>query len=246
MTKKPMRLTVFAFLIAGLAALPAMAQPIPAGNDYWRTPGDGQTFFEFPDGDVEALCDLPPVAGWNHQAALKGVPQAGSDWDTVVHRLDSVSFPPFNGTPQSMTTRIQVQFLHFVSVAPQPTPCGDLSWTARLAGTQPITDMDITRTSPRGGFFTAHLTVSVELAATDSAGNYVGSLFYTRELPDSTASGTPWSWGPDTNPIFRAGMTDKDDCIAVLREKLNTIDPKSSHFYWVSDMIAKGQCKRPN
>jgi hypothetical protein len=91
MAKHFARLTVFTFLIASLAALPAMAQPIPAGPDYWRTPSNGQTFFEFPTGDVESLCGLPPLLGWSHQVALKGVPQAGSDWDTIVYRLDPVS-----------------------------------------------------------------------------------------------------------------------------------------------------------
>jgi hypothetical protein len=137
---------------------------------------------------------------------------------------------------------VQVRSLTFVSIMPHPTPCGDLNWTARLAGVQPITRMVITRTSPRGGYFTANLTVSVEMAATDSAGNYVGSLFYSRDLPDSTAAGTPWSWSSDNGGIFRAGMTETDDCIAVLRAKRNTFDPDSSHYYWISDMIAQGRC----
>ncbi|MFL6195018.1 MAG: hypothetical protein ACJ75H_12660 [Thermoanaerobaculia bacterium] len=248
MTKHLVRLFIFAFLFASLAALPSMAQPIPAGPDYWVTPSNGQTFFEFPTGDVESLCGQPPLLGWNHQVALRGIPQAGADWDTVVRRLDNINFPPYvPGSTFSATTRVQVQSLNFVSITPHATPCGDLNWTARLAGVQPVTKMVVTRTSQRGGTFSANLTVSVEMSATDIQGKYVGSLFYTRDLPDSTANGTPWSWkDPNGGGIFRPGVNDTDNCIAVLRAKLNTFDPASSHYYWISDMIAQGICTRPN
>jgi hypothetical protein len=247
MTKHLVRLFAFTLLIATFPAIPSMAQPIPAGPDYWVTPGNGQTFFEFPMGDVESLCGKPALLGWDHQIALKGVPQAGSDWDTVVKRLDNVNFPPYvAGSVYSVTTRVQVASLTFTSLAPQPTPCGELNWTARLAGPQPITPMTITRTSQRGGFFYANLTVSVEMTATDVDGNFVGVLYYTRDLP-SPPNGSPWSWSfPDGGGIFRAGMTDTDNCIAALRAKRNTYDPESSHYYWISNMIAQGRCTDKN
>lgn len=243
MIRTSLRVCILGILLVSLAALPSMAQPVPASNDYFRTPANGQTFFEFPDGDVESLCGAPPQAAWNHRVALTGVPQAGSDWDTVVSRLDSLVFPPFNGVAQTLTTRVQVRSLTFVSIASQLTPCGELNWTARLAGAQPITKMVITRSTQGGGTFTANLAVSVELSATDTKGNYVGSLFYTRDLPNPT-TGTPWSWRVDG--VFRAGISDTNNCIAVLRAKLNTVDPASSHYYWISDMIAQGVCTRPN
>src|SRR5262245_17566070 len=85
-------ITVFAVLLASLAALPAAAQVIPAGIDYWRTPNTGGTVFEFPEGDVESLCGLAPVVGWDHKVALQGVPTGGADWDTSVARLDDAVF----------------------------------------------------------------------------------------------------------------------------------------------------------
>lgn len=240
MMRLVVRASILGILLVSLTALPAMAQTIPAGKDYWRTPNNGQTFFEFPAGDVESLCGAPVTSGWNHVVALRGVPQAGSDWDTVVTRLDNATFDA-TGTA---FTRVQVQFLAFVSAAPHGTPCGTLTWRAKLSGAQPITRMTIRRTTNRGGVFYANLLVNVEMQATDSTGKYVGSLFYTRELPDP-GTGTPWSFGATTT-IFRAGMTETDNCIDVLRQKLSTIDPASSHFYWVSDMIAQGKCTRTN
>ena len=237
MAKHFVRLFVLALLIA---SLPAAAQPIPAGPDYWTTPANGQTYFEFPTGDVESLCGQPALLGWDHQVALKGIPQAGSDWDTVVKRLDNINFPPYvPGTTQTATTRVQIASLTFQSIAPQATPCGDLNWTAKLAGAQPITKMTLTRTTQRGGTFFANLAVSVEMIATDANGKYIGSLFYTRDLPNSGPN-SPWSWG--LNGTFRAGMTDTDNCIAALRQKLNTFDPASSHYYYISNMIAQGRC----
>lgn len=236
MTNKPLlRASLLGILLASLAALPAAAQ-IPPGPDYWVTPNNGQTFFDLPDGDGESLCGLPPVAGWNHRIILKGVPVA-ADYDTLVQRLDNVVFDP-NGNGQ---TRILVRALSFASASYQDTPCGPLRWTVGLAGTQSITTMKLRRTSAQGGYFHADIAVNVEFKAYDTADAYVGSLFYNIILPDPT-NGTPWSFGP--GGVFRAGMTPANNCIDVLRKKLNSYSPDSSHFYWISDMIAQGQCHR--
>jgi hypothetical protein len=236
MTRKT---SVLGALLLSLAALPAVAQPsIPPGNDYWRTPANGKTFFEFPAGDVEGLCGLPPVAGWARRATLQGVPATGSDWDTIVARIDKAVF----NTSGIATTRVQIKHLAFKSSAIHSTPCGRLNWTAALFGVQPVTQMTIRRTTAQGGVFNARLLVSVEMKATDAgSGAYVGSLFYTRELPDPGA-GTPWSFGP--TGVFRAGMTETNNCVDVLRAKLNMTDPASSHWYFISDLIAAGKCTR--
>jgi hypothetical protein len=100
--------------------------------------------------------------------------------------------------------------------------------------------MKLRRTGTNGGTFSANIVVNVEFKATDQAGNYLGSLWYTRELPDPD-TGTPWSFGPGGE--FRPGMTPTDDCIAVLRQKLSTFAPDSSHYYFISDLIAQGKCR---
>jgi hypothetical protein len=241
MTRFTLRASLLAILLASLAGLSASAQVIPPGQDFWTTPANGQTFFTFPAGDVEALCGVPPVSGWDHQLAFKGVSLSSEfAYDTVVARLDKAVFDAA-GTAQ---TRVQVQKLSFASIAPQWTPCGPLTWQAALAGTQGVRTMVLHRTSPMGGFFNADLNVRVELRAFNGSNVYIGSLFYDFNLPDPS-TGTPWSFG--TNGEFRAGMTDTNDCIAVLRQKLSTYATTSEHYYYISDMIARGQCKeRPN
>jgi len=223
-------------LLVSFLALPAFAQTIPAGKDYWVTPNNGQTDFTFPDKDVESLCGATPSSTWNHKVLLKGVPAVGSDYDTVVSRLDNAVF----STTLQASTRIQVAALNFASAAPQATPCGTLNWTVGLSGPQAVTTMKLRRTSATGGLFSADIAVNVEFKAFTN-GAYLGSLFYNIVLPDP-AAGTPWSFGP--TGAFRAGMTPANDCIDVLRQKLLTYSPDSDHFYFISNMIAQGQCKR--
>jgi hypothetical protein len=238
MTKLIARMTVLAILLLSLAALPAYAQTIPAGNDFWVTPANNQTTFLFPSGEVESLCGAPVSDTWDHHVYFRGIPQQGADWDTVVARLSNATF----NSSGTASTKIQVKSLNFASIASQVTPCGKLNWTAGLSGPQPITVMNLRRTTARGGFFSATISVRVELRATDaSTGVYLGSLFYTRDLPDTTG-GTAWSFGP--TGAFRAGMTETDDCIDVLRKKLLVTDPDSSHWYFISDMIAQGRCTK--
>jgi hypothetical protein len=240
MTRLIPRAAALGILLVSLAALPCAAQVINPGNDFWTTPANGQTFFTFPSGDVEALCGAVPSSTWNHTLVLQGVPLGTPAYDTVVARLDPAVFDS-TGTA---TTRVQVRALSFASSAPLATPCGSLSWTAGLAGTQGITKMTLHRTSPSGGYFNADLSVAVELRAFDPKGQYVGSLFYNFGLPDQSGASTPWSI--NTAGEFRAGMTTTNDCIAVLRQKLAATPTSSEHYYYISDMIAHGQCTRPN
>ncbi|HET9228987.1 MAG TPA: hypothetical protein VFR31_20080, partial [Thermoanaerobaculia bacterium] len=204
------------------------------------TPANGQTVFAFPDGDVESLCGLPPVSGWDHKVALKGVPAAGSDYDTVVHRIDKAVFDAAGNA----STRIILKHLAFASINPQATPCGNLSWQVGNFGPQAVTNMRLRRLTPKGGLFSADIAVNVEFKAIDSNNNYIGSLFYNFVLPDPQ-NGTPWSFGP--NDQFRAGMTETDNCIDVLREKLALPEYQNPrHQYFISNMIAQGKCERTN
>lgn len=239
MANKPyLRASLLGVLLVSLAALPAAAQ-IPPGPDYWVTPSNGQTFFDFPAGDVESLCGAPAASGWNHRTTLKGVPIA-ADYDTLVSRLDNVVFDA-SGYGQ---TRIIVKGLSFASAAPHSTPCGALDWKVGLAGTQSLTLMKLRRTSAQGGYFHADIAVNVEFKAYKAGStSYLGSLFYNIVLPDPT-NGTPWSFG--SGGVFRAGMTSTNNCIDVLREKLASTSPSSRHFYFISNMIAQGQCTRTN
>ena len=230
-------ITFCALLLASLAVLPATAQQIiPPGDDFWVTFPDGQTVFTFPEGDVESLCGLAPVSGWSPTVTLKGIPAAGSDYDTVVQRMDTAVFDAA-GNAQ---TRIVLRHLAFASIHELATPCGVLHWRVRNFGPQAVTMMRLRRLTPMGGIFSADIAVNVEFQAFDPSDTYVGSLFYNFVLPDPQ-NGTPWSFGP--GGVFRAGMTEANNCIDVLRKKL--ADPKykdPSHQYRISKMIAAGQC----
>lgn len=245
MSKAVLRNAALATLVVALSALPSDAQVIKKGKDLWVTPANGQTLFTFPKGDVEALCGAqaaadPITVTLKGNPAFLGTPDtvAGADYDTVVARLDDAVF---NGNTAS--TRIQVVALQFVSAANVNTPCGNLSFNVGLAGSQAVTVMKLTKTSARGGTFTADISVNVEFQAFKN-GIYIGSLFYNRILPNP-ANGTGWSFGP--NGQFRAGLTETEDCIDVLRAKLQTPfgqDPQ--HFYYISQLIANKDCgKRP-
>lgn len=238
MTRFLLRASVLTISLAILVGVPAAAQVIPKGTDYWRTPLNG-TKFKFPDKDVEALCKKAPDPNWNHEVTLRGIPAQGSDWDSAVARLEDAKFD----RKGNASTRVQFRSLSLISTAPSDTPCGRLIWTARLAkGPQPTTPMTITKKSAQGGVFQADLALRVEMQANHfDTGAYVGSLFFDIKLPDP-ATPTPWSFGVANQ--FRPGMTETNNCIQVLRDKLGTFPPDSQHYYFISDLIAQGKCER--
>ncbi|MDX1997745.1 MAG: hypothetical protein SF066_08485 [Thermoanaerobaculia bacterium] len=226
-----------AVLFAGafaLGAASASAQTIPAGADRWVTPANGQTYFVFPKGDLESLCGRP-ATGALYQAYFVGDPLAGNDWDTAVTRLDNATF----NTAGVATTRIQVTALRFKSLNPVSTPCGVLTFKAELNGGQPISTMTITKTSAKGGTFTANIPVNVVIRAYNQSGAPVGQLFYSRNLPNPT-TGAPWSFGP--TGVFRPGISTTETCVAQLRQKLAGTSPTSSHYYFIENLIAQGRC----
>ena len=229
------RVLLAALALTVLAVLPAAAQNIPAGDDLWTTPNNGQTKFTFNKGEVEALCGLGADDTWDHTVALHGVPLA-ADFDTVVRRLDPAVF--VNNTA---STRVQFAKIHLASNLHR-TPCGELYFDAVLSslGPQPITKMTIRRTSAAGGVFFAKLALNVEIQATQADGTYLGSIFHTVTL-DDVPGGTAWSYGGPQ--VWRPGMTPTNDCLDVLREKLLGYPADSDHFYFISNLIAAGQCR---
>lgn len=239
MSKLILRTAFVGLVLVSLAALPALSQVIPADKDPWVTPANGQTVFTFGPGDVESLCGLPADPTWDHDVVLQGVPFAGTDYDTVVARLDNAVF----NASGVATTRAQVVALSFRSSAPTATPCGVFNWKVGLFGPQAVTKMVITRTTRTGGTFCTDIAVNAELQAFDLNGNYKGSVFANILLDQASAGAcTPWSFDP-ANGRFRPGITDTNNCIDVLRKKLATYPTNSSHYYYISNLIAKGLCK---
>lgn len=241
MDRFAVRGAALALLLAALAAGPAAAgDMIKKGVDFWVTRPNGTTEFTFPFGDVESLCGAKPDPAVVHKIFLRGVPAPGADWDSAVARLRHAKFDG-NGVAE---TAVQFVALAMRSAGPPlQTACGPLDWQVRLAkGPQPVTPMKIVRATPGGGVFFAELALRVEMQANHATTHaFVGSLFYDVKLPDP-AGGTPWSFG--TAAEFRPGMTETDNCIEVLREKLGTFPPDSAHAYFISNLIAQGKCNR--
>jgi hypothetical protein len=238
MTRFLVRTTAVSIFLTILAALPVAAKIIPKGVDYWVTRVNS-TNFTFPDKDVESLCKAAP-GSWDHKVTLQGVPAWGSDWDSAVARL----IPAIFDKDGDAHTLVQFKSLEMVSSAPSDTPCGKLNWRVRLAakGKQPITKMKIIKdASGKGGVFHADLALRVELQANRAdTGAFVGSLFYDIKL-DDPAGGTPWSYG--SQGAFLPGVLNGHTCIDVLREKLGTFPKGSNHIYFISNLIAKGDCR---
>lgn len=234
MNKMIFRLAALTAVAVLLAALPATAQIIPAGDDRWVTPNDGGTFFTFPAGDVESLCGLPATSGWNRQITLTGVPSGGADWDTVVTRLKDADL-----STGSASVPIQVTQMHFRSSGVHVTPCGKLLWEVKAIDHQPVTKMAIYQTSDLGGIFKAEISVRVAFSATKTDGTALGELFYTRDLPEN--GGTPWSWDRTTG-TFRPGIDEDENCFDVLRDKIGTLPAR--HKYYIENLIAQGKCDK--
>ncbi len=235
MTFSSLRKAAFTLAALALLAAPVLAADIPAGPDFWRTEHNGSTFFTFPDGEVESLCGAPASDDWDHVARLGGAPVTG-DADTIIDRLKDAVF--VNGVAR---TDIAVRALHFKSSDVQETPCGPLVWDVKNVGAQPITKMTIRQTSANGGVFNATISVRVNFAGYNaSSGAFVGNLFYTFNLPDTTTGGTPWSFDPTGAAAWRPGMTPANDCAEVLRAKAATLP--AGHGYFIADLIASGRC----
>ncbi|HEX4954010.1 MAG TPA: hypothetical protein VF017_11525 [Thermoanaerobaculia bacterium] len=230
------RRTTLSLAALALLALPAMAADIPAGPDFWRTEHNGSTFFTFPGGEVESLCGAPASDDWDHVVRLGGVPVTG-DADTIIQRLKDANF--VNGVAQ---TQVMVRALHFKSTDVQDTPCGPLVWEVKNTDDQPITKMVIRQTSEQGGTFNANISVRVVFSGYNAnSGAFLGNLFYTFDLPDTTA-GTPWSFDPSGAAAWRPGMSETEDCTEVLRAKALTLPAR--HGYFIADMIAQGRCTK--
>lgn len=233
------RALLFVFALLAVAALPAAAQNIPAGNDYWTTYGTGNTYVNLPAGELESLCGLPPTAGWNRTLRFRGVP-VFADSDTIVRRLDNATFSTTTGN--TATVRVQVTGLRFQGLTTYSTPCGPVTVQATLNGQQPITSMKITRTSATGGFFNSQLRVNAQLIFTHAGTTTeLGRLFYNFDLPDP--GNTVWSYGGIGG--WRPAVNAANDCFATARAKIQTYPDPASHEYYISYYQSRGICPPP-
>jgi len=155
-----------------LAAVPAgAAESVQSGADLWQTT-TGFTFTSFVNNPIPAGFFCAASKPFTGVVNMKGVPLATApagalaDIDTIVRRLDAVSFD----AKGEGTTRIQLLALSLASVKPVDTGCGLYNVTASLAGEQPVTEMKIVRTSDSGGYYVAPLDLNVKVVFTPVSG----------------------------------------------------------------------------
>lgn len=226
-----------AVALALLAALPAAAasvRTIENGIDVWRTPGDGTSFVSFDKNPIPKGFFCANSESFSGRIVLQGHPLATGapgelgGADTIVQRLDDATF---DGRGVA-TTRIQLRALQLESAAPIKTSCGNFNVRVTLGGTQPITQMKITRETGSNGRFEAPIGVqykitffptrvggqklelvrSFTLAPAPNAtwGTVAETKAFSRQatlLVDTDGDQIPDTYLPRTNGNFQVGWT---------------------------------------
>lgn len=157
-------LLVLSLLIPALAG----AAAITNGIDTWITPPDGSSFADFSDNPIPAGFFCVGSKPFSDRIAWKGVPlvsepsDALGNADTIIQRLDDAVFDRRGRA----ATRLQVSALSLASLEPIQTSCGAFDVTASLAGTQPVTTMEIVEQEEGKGYFNASLSLTTKITFT--------------------------------------------------------------------------------
>jgi hypothetical protein len=195
-----MRRTLFIALalaaaLGGLAGPAAADTVIYGGIDAWRTPGNGSTFYDFAANPLPAGFFCQRSASFTGRVVFRGTPivtgKAGElgGSDTIIHRLDDVRL----GAKGKAAGRLQVRVLNLESVAPVETACGRYDVRVRLAGTQPVTRMELTREGAEGGRFLAPLAMNVRVSFVPVAGRGGKTLEVGREIRFPASADLRWT-----------------------------------------------------
>lgn len=232
-------------LVLGLAASASLQAAnrttVLSGIDLWSTRADGMTFVDFKTTPIPSGFFCAGSAPFTGKILLKGAPiAAGRGYDlgktdTIVQRLDDAVFKQGRAT-----TRIQVQALNLVGMAPVMTSCGAFNVRTALDGPQPITRMRMARQNPKGGTFVAPLALNVKL------------LFTPVDRPDARPLALRQSFAFNGNPIqpwtmerLASQAVVHEDFVKVDTDgdgKLDTLLPGTSNFTAGSGSIRKSGC----
>jgi hypothetical protein len=225
---------VVLILVLGLAAAVSLQArertTILSGIDLWSTPADGTTFVDFKITPIPSGFFCAGSAPFAGKILLKGAPIVagrGNDLgktDTIVQRLDDAVF----NQQGRAATRVQVQALNLVGMAPVMTSCGAFNVRTVLDGPQPITRMRLVRQDPKGGTFVAPLALNVKL------------LFTPVDRPDARPLALRQSFAFNHNPIapwtlgrLASQARVHEDFVKVDTDgdgKLDTLLPGTSNF----------------
>jgi hypothetical protein len=207
---------IFAALL--LLSLPTFAadRVIQNGSDLWYTAGDGSTFINFAKIPIPAGFFCFKSAPFTGRVVFRGVPVATAEpgvlgaTDTIVQRLDDAAF----NKRGVAVTRVQVRALHFESVKPIKTACGEYRVEVRLSGEQPITRMRIVRENANGGRFFAPIAVNGKVVFTPVGKASSEILEVTRNVRFPANQGIRWADQFGNKGLQRTGFvlvdTDND------------------------------------
>jgi hypothetical protein len=115
----------------------------------------------------------------------------------------------------TVRARIQPRALQLESVAPVKTACGDFNVRVSLSGTQPTTNMRITRDSETSGRFEAPLKVQYRVSFFPTNGTPAKRLELVRSFTLAPATNATW------------GAVEQGRLRSTLRRALRGVTPSS-------------------
>ena len=138
-----MALVVALFVTAKSTAAPN-SFPIPAGNDEFETPGDGETYHDFTSSRIPANFFGQGSQEFAQLVPLQGVPLSpASDVDTIIQRHSAVMAP--DGSTQITMTALSLKSINPITVT--YSGGGSEAWNVRVG----LSDFKVS-----GGTMTIH------------------------------------------------------------------------------------------
>src|SRR5436305_4500733 len=195
-------------------ALPAAAadHSIRSGVDLWATKADGRTHYDFSRNPIPSgffCANSAPFTGivfFKGAPLATGKPGALGNTDTIVHRLDDAVFAKSG----MATTRIQLQALNLVSMAPITTSCGTFDVKAFLDGEQPITQIRTIRQTPTSGTYIAPLALNVKMLFTPVNNRSARPLALRQTIQFKASPNATWTSKPPAGLVARADFVKVD------------------------------------
>jgi hypothetical protein len=225
---KAFRLTCMVLCLLLLTATAWADDVIESGADLWRTPADGNTYYDFAKDPIPAGFFCKGSAAFDQRIVFHGVPLTTSPpdalggIDTVIHRLDDAAF---NRHGQAVT-RVQPAAISLVASTPVKTSCGSFDVKISLQGEQPTTDMVIVKEGANGGYFHSSLSLNLRITFLPES-SHGEKLNLTRRVDFPFSTKNSWASAPGEGGVVTKGLVSVDrdgDGVA------DTFIPATSNF----------------
>ncbi|MCP3962933.1 MAG: hypothetical protein GY719_34270 [bacterium] len=208
---KTLPMTCLTLCLLLLTATAWAGDVIESGADLWRTPADGNTYYDFGKDPIPAGFFCTGSAAFTQRVVFQGMPLATSPpnalggIDTVIHRLDDATF----NRQGRAVTRVRPAAISLVASAPVRTSCGNFGIEASLHGRQPTAEMVIVKEGPHGGYFHSALSLNLRLDFRPESGHgKTLSLVRRVDFPFSTK--IPWANAPGEGGVVSKGLVSVD------------------------------------